>query len=91
MHIFALLLAASVLAMVGLVGYVYWRIRHHLRGTPQPERKPVRGNLEATPVEPTPVTGNRNSTVATNGSGQQVRSGRTARKKTVIIPPSRSS
>jgi hypothetical protein len=31
MHIFAFLLVASVLAMVGLIAYVYWRIRHHLQ------------------------------------------------------------
>jgi hypothetical protein len=41
MHIFAFLLAASVLAMVGLIGYVYWRIRHHLHGTPRPQLPPA--------------------------------------------------
>lgn len=41
MHIFAFLLAASVLAMVGLIGYVYWRIRHHLHGTPRPQLQPA--------------------------------------------------
>jgi hypothetical protein len=49
MHIFAFLLAASVLAMVGLIGYVYWRIRHHLHGTPRPELKPAQENTAAVP------------------------------------------
>ena len=36
MHIFAFFLVLSILAMVGLIAYVYWRIRHRLREIQRP-------------------------------------------------------